>query len=569
MENQNNLLIAIVLSIIILISYNMLYEAPRKDAMQQTAFAEKLASESGAAKAPKAETAAAPVAKDRATLIAADRRVRIDTPEIEGSIRLKGARLDDVVLKNYKTSVAPDAKKIMLLSPAGSAEPNQPYYTETGWLAANMAVPTDETEWKADGDKLTPERALHLSWNNGQGLTFERTIEVDKDFLFTVTDRVKNDTANTVTLYPFGLISRHGAHPSNDQEGPLGVLGGTLKEYKFKDMASEGKKSFESDGGWLGVGDKYWLVALVPPQADKIAATFTYTQGADQDPAHGTFQSDFRSTPISVAAGASAEKQIRVFAGAKRVRLFDRYTDTLSLPHFDRAIDFGWFYFLTKPFLYLMDYLGEWLGNYGLAILALTVLLKAVTYPLSAKSYIAMAKMKDLQPEIKKIQDKYKDDQQRMAAETMALYKREKTNPMSGCLPIFIQIPIFFALYKVLSVNIELRQADFYGWIHDLSMPDPTSVWNLFGLISFQPDFLPALGVWPILMGISMYVQQILSPQPPDKNQARIFKFMPILFTFMMAQVASGLVIYWTLGNILGLLQQWTIIKHHGQKKPA
>jgi YidC/Oxa1 family membrane protein insertase len=251
------------------------------------------------------------------------------------------------------------------------------------------------------------------------------------------------------------------------------------------------------------------------------------------------------------------------------VRLFDRYTDTLSLPHFDRAIDFGWFYFLTKPFLYLMDYLGEWLGNYGLAILALTVLLKAVTYPLSAKSYIAMAKMKDLQPEIKKIQDKYKDDQQRMAAETMALYKREKTNPMSGCLPIFIQIPIFFALYKVLSVNIELRQADFYGWIHDLSMPDPTSVWNLFGLISFQPDFLPALGVWPILMGISMYVQQILSPQPPDKNQARIFKFMPILFTFMMAQVASGLVIYWTLGNILGLLQQWTIIKHHGQKKPA
>jgi YidC/Oxa1 family membrane protein insertase len=330
----------------------------------------------------------------------------------------------------------------------------------------------------------------------------------------------------------------------------------------------------ESDGGWLGITDKYWLVALVPPQSEHVAATFTYDQGKETTPDAGVFQSDFRGTSVTLAAGAVTEHSQRFFAGAKEMRTLSHYESADHISRFSDAIDFGWYWFFTKPFLYILDVFGETFGNFGLAIMAFTVILKLLTLPLSMKSYRSMARMRELQPQIKELQERFKDDKQQQGLETMALYKRNNVNPLSGCLPNIVQIPIFFALYKVLYVGIELRHAPFYGWIHDLSAPDPTSVFNLFGLI---PDFsvdlvlfhlsVPHIGIWPLLMGASMFATQRLSPQPPDKTQAKMFMYLPLIFTFMMANVAAGLIIYWTWSNLIGLGQQWFIAHRHG--KPA
>ena len=315
----------------------------------------------------------------------------------------------------------------------------------------------------------------------------------------------------------------------------------------------------------FGITDKYWLMALVPAQDEKITATFTYDRGAEARLDQGVFQSDFRGTPVSLAAGAVAEHTQRFFAGAKRLRVLDDYADQYNIPLFYDAIDFGWYYFLTKPFLSLLDFLGQTFGSFGLAILAFTVLLKLVTFPLSLKSYRSMAKMRLLAPQMKALQERFGEDKQRLQMETFELYKREKVNPMSGCLPMLIQIPVFFSLYKVLYVGIELRHAPFYGWIKDMSAPDPTSVLTLFGMVDWA--FIPHLGVWPILMGLSMFIQQRLSPQPPDKTQAMVFMFLPIMFTFMMGSMAAGLIIYWTWSNLLGIAQQWFIMRRVGERK--
>jgi len=434
-------------------------------------------------------------------------------------------------------------------------------------------VPTAQSEWKADGNKLSQDHPLKLIWDNGQGLTFERAITVDDHFMFTITDHVRNAGSAPVTLYPFGLIARQGNPVTRSisvlHEGPLGVLNGTLEEYKYKKLMEEGKKTEDSEGGWVGITDKYWLVAMVPQENEKIAAEFTYNRAAQNDPNQGYFQADFRGAPMTVVAGATAEHTSHLFAGAKRLRLLDQYGERYDIPHFDRAIDFGWFYFLTKPFLYLLDFLGRWLGSFGIAILLFTVALKIITLPLSLKSYHSMARMKALQPEMKRIQERFADDKVRQGQEMMEFYKREKVNPMAGCVPQLIQIPIFFALYKVLYVGIELRQAPFYGWIRDMSAPDPTSVFTLFGAL---PITLPAalhIGAWPLVMGCSMFLQQRLSPQPPDKTQARMFMFMPILFTYMLAQMPSGLVIYWTWSNLLSIAQQWFIMRKDAKKKMA
>ena len=563
--NNDNLIVAVVLSIAILIGFNYLYEQPRRTELQHRVLAEKLSKEAK----PESKEALALPKRDRQAIIAESKRVRINTAELSGSINLKGARIDDLSMAGYRENTEENSKNITLLSPAGSADPEQPYYAEFGWLGDGAVVPNGSTEWKADSTELTTKKPVHLSWDNGQGLLFEKTISIDEHFMFTIVDRVKNTGANTATLYPFGLIARHGKPSTMDlfilHEGPMGVLNGTVTEYKYKDLVTENRKFTESQGGWIGVTDKYWLVALIPPQDEKVAATFTYESGNDPNPDKGLFQSDFRGTPVSLASGASTERSAHMFAGAKRVRLLDQYSDQFSIPHFDRAIDFGWFYFLTKPFLYLLDIMGGWFGNFGLAILLFTVILKVVTLPLSVKSYRSMGRLKDLQPEIKKIQEKYQEDKMKINVETMELYKREKVNPMSGCLPNLIQIPIFFALYKVLFVGIEMRHAPFYGWIRDLSAADPTSVLTLFGTINWA--IIPHLGVWPLLMGISMFLQQKMSPQPPDKSQARVFMLMPIIFTFMLSSVAAGLVIYWTWSNLLGIGQQWYIMKHSGHKK--
>jgi YidC/Oxa1 family membrane protein insertase len=404
--------------------------------------------------------------------------------------------------------------------------------------------------------------------------------------MFTITDHIHNATGSAVTLYPFGLVARQSetVQPASRlYEGPLGVVNGTLKEYAYKKLIEDGKKTEESEGGWVGITDKYWLVAMILPGDEKLAAEFSYNGGAasandaGQAPKLGWFQADYRGLPMTVAPGASIEHTELLFAGAKRVRLLDHYVKVYGIPHFDRAIDFGWFWFLAKPFLYLLDYLSGPLGSFALAILVFTVMLKLVTLPLTLKSSHSMSRMKKLQPEIKRIQERFADDKMRQSQEMMELYKREKVSPLSGCMPTLIQIPIFFALYKVLYVGIEMRHAPFYGWIHDLSAPDPTSICNLFGLLPdwpsvwhinallFSMDF--NLGAWPILMGCTMFLQQRLSPQPPDKSQARMLSYMPLFFTYLLRNMPAGLVIYWTWSNILSTLQQWYIMRKDARRE--
>ncbi len=567
--NNNNLTLAIVLSVLILVGFQYFYVKPQQEQYRERALAQKLAHETPAKPDVSPASPAAPdmTFRERADILQDSPRLAVSTPELSGSINLKGGRIDDLSLTQYRESVDPRAAEVVLLSPSGSKPPHIATYAEFSWLASDPAQPTPsaQTLWKADGKTLSPGHPVTLSWNNGKGLRFERAIEVDEHFMFTLTDKVTSAAQSPVTLYPFGLVARHGLPSLADShvihEGPLGVLDGTLEEFSYEKLAKRGKTAAESRGGWLGIADKYWLVAIIPPADEPIAGEFVYQGEPGAHLAQGRYQSDFRGAALTLAPGESVQHVTRLFAGAKRVRLLDQYADAYHIPHFDRAIDFGWFYFLTKPFLYLLDWLGGALGSLGIAILLFTVALKLITLPLSLKSYHSMARMKALQPEIKRIQERFGDDKVRQNQETMELFKREKVNPTSGCVPTLIQIPIFFALYKVLYVSIEMRQAPFYGWIRDMSMPDPTSVFTLLGLIPWTPPAMLQLGVWPILMGLSMFLQQKLSPQPMDKSQARMFMFMPLLFTFMLAHMPSGLVIYWTWSNLLSIAQQWFIMR--------
>lgn len=563
MDNQN-FLSAVVISILILVGFHFLYEKPQLEKAERRVSLEKV----NKVTTPKVdEVLVAPVSlRDRAAVLAETQRIAIDTPEFSGSINLTGARIDDLRLKKYHETIDKSSPTITLLSPAGSKAPHKSYFTSFGWLAAKgIDVPADKTVWSSSSSMLGVDKPVVLSWRSAQGLVFEREISVDKDFLFTITDRVKNAGKETVTLYPFGLVSRQGHPPVMDtfvmHEGPIGVLGGTLQEIKYDDVKEEGKMAFESDeGGWLGITDKYWLVSLLPAQGQKLVAHFSYEAGTAPGLEEGIYQADFRATPISLAPGANGSWTTNLFAGAKRVSLLDKYENQLNLPLFDRAIDFGWYYYLTKPFLYLLDEISSLTGQMWVAILIFTFLLKIVTLPLSVKSMKSMAKMKALQPEMKKIQERYKEDKQKLSLATMELYQRERVNPMSGCMPIIIQIPIFFALYKVLYVGIEMRHAPLFGWVKDMSAPDPSSVFTLFGAVDWS--FMPHVGVWPILMGLSMFAQQKMSPTPPDKTQAQIFLLMPIIFTFMLSSFAVGLIFYWTVSNVLGIAQQWYISRH-------
>jgi YidC/Oxa1 family membrane protein insertase len=573
-NNNNNFVIALVLSALILVGFQYFYIKPQQERFRQQAVLQAGSQNATGPKEAAAIAAASNAPRERTAVIKENQRIAINTPELHGSIDLKGARFDDLQLIKYRETTVPDSPSITLLSPSGSAEPFWPYYASFSWLSdGSVAVPDNDSEWKANGKELSQEHPLILTFDNGKGLTFQRTITVDDHFMFTITDDVKNNAHDAVTLYPFGLIARQGNPVTRSisvlHEGPLGVLGGTLEEWKYKKLMDDGKKTADSKGGWLGITDKYWLVAMVPPQDEDLTATFSYNRAGQTDPNKGYFQTDFRGSPVTIAPGTSTQHVSRFFAGAKRLHLLDQYADHENIPHFDRAIDFGWFYFLTKPFLYLLDFLGRLFGSFGIAILVFTVMLKLVTLPLSLKSYHSMARMKALQPEMKRIQERFADDKVKQSQEMMDFYKREKVNPMAGCVPQLIQIPIFFALYKVLYVGIELRQAPFFGWIKDMSVPDPTSALTLFGAI---PVTLPTafhIGVWPILMGCSMFLQQRLSPQPPDKAQARMFMFMPILFTYMLAQMPAGLVIYWTWSNLLSILQQAFIMRKDARLKGA
>ena len=592
-ENRNTIL-AVILSGLVLIVWQYLYNIPQMEkqrAAQQAELAQKQAANPAAAPgatqpagttptapaqqtgAPATPAAAVPV-QPRPTVIAASPRVKIETPSISGSIALTGARIDDVALVKFRETVDPKSPAIELFSPSGTKEP---FYAEFGFVpsaGSTIKMPTKDTVWTQEGTgALTPAKPVTLTWNNGQGLTFKRTISIDDKYLFTIKDDVSNVGDAPVTLYPFGLISRHGAPPVSGyyilHEGLIGVLGDKgLQEYGYKAIDEAKAVEFKVTNAWLGITDKYWAGTLLPSPKANVQARFSSNLVGTLR----TYQTDYLLDPMTVAIGGTATTTTNLFAGAKENAVVDAYDRQLSLNKFDRLIDWGWFYFITKPMFFLIDWFFHIVGNFGVAILAVTVLVKLVFFPLASKSYASMAKMKAVQPQLAALKDKYPDDKVKQQQEMMEIYKKEKINPIAGCLPILIQIPVFFSLYKVLFVTIEMRHAPFFGWIRDLSAPDPTNLFNLFGLLAFDPTQLPVLGyylhlgIWPIIMGITMWIQMKLNPTPPDPTQKMIFDWMPLIFTFMLAGFPAGLVIYWAWNNLLSVLQQGYIMNKNGAK---
>ncbi|HYC13539.1 MAG TPA: membrane protein insertase YidC [Stellaceae bacterium] len=584
-EQQKNLFLMIALLMAILIGWQFFvapYFSPPKPTHTEQQAGTPPGTQAPAAApetAPPVPAAPPPPAvKTRAEALAESPRIRIETPKLHGSIALVGARLDDLTLATYHETVDPKSPEIELLSPSGT---EHAYVVDVGWVATGEkrpALPTDNTRWTARDDApLSPTHAVELTWDNGAGLVFTRRISVDDEYMFTVSESVANKSGEPVTLLPFGSTARSGAPPVSPSyllhEGPIGVFDGTLKDTtKYTELKVNEPEKFASTGGWLGFTDKYWLTALIPGAEEKINASFRNTsEGSVQ-----RYQADYTGAPQTVASGASAGTTVRIFAGAKEVKLLDRYESNLGITRFDRAIDFGWFYWITKPIFLTLDYFYGKIGNFGLAIMLLTLLIKIVFFPLANRSYRAMSKMKLLQPEIQKLREKFGEDKAKLNQEVMALYKRVGANPLAGCLPIFIQIPVFFSLYKVLYVTIEMRHAPFYGWIHDLSANDPTTLLNLFGLIPWDPTPLFALpligglfhlfslGAWALIMGVTMFLQQKLNPAPADPTQAKMMMALPVVFTFMLSGFPAGLVIYWSWNNTLSILQQWVIMHRAG-----
>jgi len=575
-EQQKNIFLAIALMVAILVGWQYLvaphFEPPKPPetiaGAPPSAPTAAAPGQTGSAPAP---AATAPSVKPRSEALAESPRIAIDTPRLHGSISLVGARLDDLALADYHETIDPKSPDITLLSPSGTADA---YFVELGWSATpnTVALPTSNTRWTATSSgSLTPSHPIELTWNNGKGLVFTRKIAVDENYVFTITDTVANRTGDAVTLTPYGLVSRAGAPPVSKSrllhEGPIGVFDGTLNDgIGYDELKPDAKHDYQTTGGWLGFTDDYWLAALIPDQQESVTAQFRWT-GDKQTP---RYQADFvASAGIDIPANGSAGLTTRVFAGAKEVNLLDSYEATLGIPKFDRAIDFGWFYWITKPIFLTLDFFYKYIGNFGLAIMLLTLTIKLIFFPVANKSYRAMSKMKLLQPEIQKLREKYPEDKAKLNQEVMALYKRVGANPAMGCLPILIQMPVFFSLYKVLYVTIEMFHQPFFGWIHDLSAPDPTTWLNLFGLIPWTPpealDFI-SLGAWPLIMGCTMFLQQKLNPPPADPVQAKMMMALPLVFTFMLGHFAAGLVIYWSWNNLLSIAQQWVIMRRTGAK---
>ena len=592
MFENKNYIIAIVLSLAILLGWQFLIVQPRieeqrkQQEIAQQEAASKQPGESatpeaptstkptpgeaqGIAPAPGADTTAQPdAAMSREQALAATPRVEIKTESLSGSINLRGARIDDIHLVKYRETVDDNSPTITLFSPSGSATP---YYAEFDWAAdpaANIKLPDAQTVWtQTSSGPLTNTNPLELSWDNGQGLVFHRTIAVDKDYMFTVTQSVDNTTGEAVKLYPYGLISRHGTpHTANFyilHEGMIGVFGNEgLKEVKYKDLKEE--KAIRGDKikeGWLGITDKYWAAALLPDnEGGEFQPRFSYIPNVDG------YQADYLGDAITVPAGGSSQAKTRLFAGAKEVAIVNRYDDEYKLHNFDLLIDWGWFYFITKPMFHMIDFFYKLVGNFGIAILLATVVVKLIFFPLANKSYVSMSRMKKVQPQMVEIRERYKDDKAAQQKAMMELYKKEKINPLAGCLPVVVQIPVFFSLYKVLYITIEMRHAPFFGWIHDLSAPDPTSVFTLFGYLPWDAPHFLMIGVWPIIMGITMFFQMKMNPTPAEPAQQMIFNWMPVLFTFMLGSFPAGLVIYWAWNNTLSILQQYVIMRRQGVK---
>jgi YidC/Oxa1 family membrane protein insertase len=594
MGDHKNTILAVVLSALVLIGWQYFVGIPQLEKQKQEQAQQEAAKrpQPGQPATP-AQGSTAPVTpgsapqvpggqanapatvqpQTRTAVIAATPRIQIETPNLRGSIALKGARIDDISLVKYRETVDPNSPAIVLLSPSGSPEP---FYAEFGWVpaAGALKLPGADTVWKQQGSgPLTQTAPIVLTFDNGEGLEFRRTISVDDKYLFTLKDEVTNKGSAAVSLLPYALISRHGTPHVQGyyilHEGLIGVLGDKgLQEITYKKIEDEKNLQFDVTNAWLGITDKYWAATLVPIADTHIKARFSSgTVGSLK-----TYQTDYLQDAVTIAPGATGSADTRLFAGAKEVNVINAYEKDQKIGKFDLMIDWGWFYFITKPMFFLMDYIYRLVGNFGIAILMVTVLVKLAFFPLANKSYASMAKMKAVQPQMAALRERYPDDKMKQQQELMELYKKEKINPLAGCLPIVVQIPVFFSLYKVLFVTIEMRHAPFFGWIKDLSAPDPTNLFNLFGLIPFDPTVLPVfghflhLGVWPIIMGITMWAQMKLNPSPPDPTQKMIFDWMPLIFTFMLASFSAGLVIYWAWNNSLSVLQQSVIMKKNGAK---
>ncbi len=592
MTENRNFIVAIALSIAVLVGWQFFIAGPKMERSRQEAAqqaAQPVQPATGTPAAPGALTdagvpsatavPATPVpatapAMTRDQALATSPRVPIATERLSGSVNLKGGRIDDLHLADFHETVDDNSPTIVLLSPIGGPEG---YFAEFGWIGTTngTALPGPDTVWTAPAAaKLTAETPLILNYDNGAGLTFTRTIAVDRNFMFTVTDAVANQTSGEVSLVPYGRITRVGQPHTTGyyilHEGPLGVLGDEgLQEVHYTcswffgtcfDEANELKYP-GTDRGWLGITDKYWATALIPQSGRKFDARFAKFEQPSL-----FYQADFRGEPLKVAAGATSETANRLFAGAKQVAIVDGYQESLGIEKFELLIDWGLFYFFTKPLFLVIDFLFRIFGNFGVAILLVTVLIKLVFFPLANKSYKSMSMMKKVQPQMVELRERYKDDRVKQQQALMELYKTEKINPVAGCWPMLIQVPVFFALYKVLFVTIEMRHAPFFGWIQDLAAPDPTSLFNLFGLIPWVPPHFLLIGVWPIIMGMTMFVQMKLNPAPTDPTQQMIFNWMPLLFTFMLATFPAGLVIYWAWNNTLSCLQQYVIMRRQGVK---
>ena len=566
MESRN-LILAIILSVGVLFIWSFFFEAPEQEMLngeiESGDVSEVNSNELDMEAIDEIERSLGITENDNIGLdeaLSADKRVKIETDSIIGSINLKGLRIDDIVLKKYNETQEEFSEKIRVLRPIDTYDG---YEVTFGWIKnqdANFETPNAESIWKVSNSNatLTSNNEVEFEWSNTTGQTFVTTIGLDEDYLFDITQEVKNNSNEEIIINNASKVTRKQAPSLSGMfilhEGLLGVLQEKLELIDYDDLKDDEETlNFESDNGWVGITDKYWLAALIPDQNKSFKAIYTYDNG---------YIAYYRSlNAIKVAAGSGHIVESQIFIGAKEAKLIDRYQEDYGIYNFDLAIDWGWFYFLTKPLFNVIYFFSELSGNFGLAIIILTVITRIVFFPLANWSFISMAKMKMLQPEMTRIKELHKDDRAQQQQALMALYKKEKVNPISGCLPILIQIPFFFAIYKMLFVSIEMRHAPFYGWIQDLAAKDPTTIFNLFGLIPWDPPSFMIIGIWPVLMGLTMYIQQKLNPAPPDPIQARIFMFFPLFITILLAQFAAGLVIYWTTNNVLSIIQQWIINK--------
>ena len=557
MENRN-VIIAVILSTAILIGWSMYFENPDEAQRKRLEIQGKTETETNIQKPETPQTTKANPTKaiSRGEALKEGDRVSVENSNLAGSISLRGAIIDDIVLKNYRETLDKNSKPIVVLSPKKSDEG---YFVESGWATTKLdiKVPDNNSIWQIrDGKKLTPTSPITLEWNNREGIVISKKIEVDNKYLFKITETIRNEKNKTIELFHYSQITKN-TKPTTENfyilhEGLIGVVDKNLKEETYSTIEKE-KKTYAGKSGWFGITDKYWMSAIIPESGKSFKGEYSFAN---------SYKANFIiSEPTIANPQKSTSATLKIFIGAKEVYPIDNYTEIEKIDRFDLSIDWGWFYFITKPLFFVIDYIFKIVGNFGLAIIILTLIVRILFFPLNNYSFKSMAKMKVLQPETLRIKELYKDDVKRTQQEMMALYKREKVNPLSGCLPILIQIPIFFAVYKMLFVTLEMRHAPFFGWIKDLSAADPTTIFNLFGLIPWNPPSFLMIGVWPILMGITMYFQMKLNPTPPDPIQAKIFAFFPLIMTVMLATFPSGLVVYWTVSNVLTMAQQYYIMK--------